>query len=228
MLVPDHVATKYGEEYVSVIVRLATKGAGDSVLLALGITEFAVWNLLKLSFPSCVSPSPCSFLWHLPGGQKGMSLRAEKVALCCVESSGRVVHCRNAVMQCRGIWECTGLVLLRKRLMGVEVLACLVGGIPSQLHDFCCQKGRKHSASHRIYVYLEQSHLSDKCRERMAIYEVQWWVRRKRALCSWWNRVGWDRVVLEKKGPAFLKCRADKCLRWLQGFFLCPSAYCCC
>lgn len=42
MLVPDHVATKYGEEYVSVIVRLATKGAGDSVLLALGITEFAV------------------------------------------------------------------------------------------------------------------------------------------------------------------------------------------
>jgi len=50
----------------------------------------------------------------------------------------------------------------------------------------------------------------------------------KRALCLWWKGVGWDRVALKKKEPAFLKGRADKCLRWLQGSFLCSSACPCC
>lgn len=32
----------------------------------------------------------------------------------------------------------------------------------------------------------------------------------ERSLCPWWDRVGWDSVVLEKKGPTFLKGRTDK------------------
>lgn len=51
---------------------------------------------------------------------------------------------------------------------------------------------------------------------------------RKRALCSGWNRVGWYRVVLEKKGPAFLKGRADKEMSQVAARLLyLPSAYLC-
>lgn len=63
--------------------------------------------------------------------------------------------------------------LAEKRIMRVEVLACLLRGVPSHLHSFCCQRGitAAHTGS-RICMCLEQFHPSHKCRERRAPQET--------------------------------------------------------
>lgn len=153
---------------------------------------------MRLSSPSCVFPRP-HFLWHLPGGEGGMSLRAEKTWLCALWRAvvAGLCICKDAAVQYRGMQGCTCLVLLRKRLVGVEVLACSLGGIPSQLHDFCRQREESQQLTQAIGSMCCHTRVINA--EKKSHTQSLEMGEGERVLCSQWSRVGWARVVLEKK-----------------------------
>jgi len=125
---------------------------------------------MRLSSLSCAFPSPHTFSRHLPGGKEEMSLGAEHLALCSVESRGRAMRLRR---RCRPVQRHVGMHPPGFAEGWRCWLACLEGSPLSSTTSAVSEGGI--AAAHiddRIYLCLQQSHLGDKCRERKAIHKA--------------------------------------------------------
>lgn len=151
-----------------------------------------------------MAPSP----WEL---RREWSSLIKNLASCSVESSGWATHlqrplpCATDARRDAPAWFCWGRDLWGWRFW----FACLEGSALSSMTSAVREEGITVAhTGNRIYVCLEQSHLSDKCRKRKAIHKVQRWVREKELSAHSGIELGGRGLCW--KGPAFLKGRADK------------------